>query len=134
MEPAQRIEDLIVWQRACELRDLVHDMIRQAPVRSNRRFCRQIETSSASVPANVAEGFGRYFPKENAAFVRVAKASLLETRNYLQEGRTKRYWHPEQFSRAWRLSCRVLKAIVPYLLYLESCAGKLPADRQEPRT
>ena len=37
-----------------------------------------------SVPANIAEGCGRYNYRDNARFVRIARGSLYETKNWLR--------------------------------------------------
>ena len=74
-----------------------------------------------------------YLPKENAHFVRVAKGSLLEARSWLLKGKRRRYWPEADYDRAWRLSCRTLKAMVRYLQYLDSCDGELPESIAGPR-
>jgi hypothetical protein len=38
-----------------------------------------------SAPRNIAEGFGRYDPREFARYLRIARASLMETRNHLND-------------------------------------------------
>lgn len=126
MDPAKRIEDLVAWQLASRLRDLVYEMTESGRVLKDERFWKQIRDSSASVPRNLAEGFGRYYPTENAYYTRIAKASLIETQNHLLHGLAVRYWSRPVFTAPWRISCRAMKAVVPYLLYLESCGGKIP--------
>jgi four helix bundle protein len=75
-----------VWQLASELSDLCDALAGAPRAAANRTFCEQLRESSDSVPANVAEGFGRYLPKENAHFVRIAKGSLLEARKLAAQG------------------------------------------------
>jgi len=133
MDPAQKLEDLVVWQLASELSDLCDTLARAPRASANRKFCEQLRASSDSVAANLAEGFGRYLPKENAHFVRIAKASLVETRSWLLQGKRRNYWPPADDERAWRLSCRTLKATLNYLRYLDSCDGQLPASIAGPR-
>ena len=126
MEPAKKLEDLVAWQLASELSDLIDEMVSHPAASRYSKLCDQISTSSASVAANLAEGFGRFYPRANAGFVRIAKASLTETQNHLQKGKSRRCWKAEDFTKAWRLSCRTMKAIVPYLRYLERCDRKGP--------
>ena len=135
MKPAKKIEDLVAWQLSCSLRDLIDRMVAAGErVRRDFAFRAQIERSSASVPANLAEGFGRYYPRVNANHVRMAKGSLVETQNHLRHGQQKKYWKEEDFKEAWALSCRALGAIIPYLRYLEACDNKIPsaAERSDP--
>ena len=40
----------------------------------------------------MAEGFGRYWPREHARFLRIAKASLMETHNSARAGLKKGYF------------------------------------------
>ncbi|HJR59221.1 MAG TPA: four helix bundle protein [Vicinamibacterales bacterium] len=129
MEPARNIKELIAWQLGSRLSDVVEQMVGKPQARQNPRLCEQIRASSDSVPANLAEGFGRYYPRENARFVRIAKASLTETQNHLQAGNRRDYWTAGDFEKAWRLSCRAMKAIVGYLRYLEGCHGELPPPK-----
>jgi four helix bundle protein len=124
---------LVVWQLASELSDRCDALARAPRAVANRKFCEQLRESSDSVPANLAEGFGRYLPKENAQFVRVAKGSLLEARSWLLQGKRRRYWPPADYEPAWRLSCRTLKALLRYLRYLDSCDGQLPESIDGPR-
>ena len=112
-----------MWQLACRLTETVDEMVARSAARRHRKLCDQISRSSSSVAANLAEGFGRFHPRDNAAFVRIAKASLTETQNHLLKGDTRGCWRADEFTKAWRLSCRTMKAIVPYLLYLEGCKG-----------
>ena len=121
MEPAKNIKELVVWQLACRLSEAIDQMISGPPARRHRKLCDQISRSSSSVAANLAEGFGRFHPSENAGFVRIAKGSLTETQNHLLRGNSRGCWKADDFTTAWRLSVRTMKAIVPYLKYLESC-------------
>ena len=130
MKPAQRIEDLIAWQIACQLRDLIDRMVDGPRVCNDFHFKSQITSSSASVPSNLAEGFGRFFPKVNANHVRIAKASLTETQNHLKHGKTQNYWNATDYETAWRLSCRTMKATTNYLRYLESCNNEVPSNER----
>jgi four helix bundle protein len=133
MQPAQNLDELVVWQLASELSDLCDALARAPRAEANRKFCEQLRESSDSVPANVAEGFGRYLPKENAHFVRIAKGSLLEARSWLLKGKRRGYWPESEYEQAWRLSCRTLKALLRYLQYLDSCDGQLPESIAGPR-
>jgi four helix bundle protein len=99
MEPARSIKELIAWQLGSELSDVVAQMVGKTHSHQNPKLCEQLRASSDSVPANLAEGFGRYYPRENARFVRIAKASLTETQNHLQAGNRRDYWTAADFEK-----------------------------------
>jgi four helix bundle protein len=102
--PIRRFEDLVAWQFAMELADLVDDMVRDGPASRDAGFCRQILKSSAKPAPQIAEGFMRFLPKESAYYYRVARASLGETRTHLMRGRKRGYWSDEACQTALRIS------------------------------
>jgi four helix bundle protein len=63
-----------------------------------------IRASSASAPANIAEGFGRFRPLQFATFLGIAKASLVETQNHLVDASDRRYIDRTLFSRLLNLA------------------------------
>jgi four helix bundle protein len=78
MAAVYRYEDLIAWQLSVELRDEVFRLTETGAVARNLAFRDQIRDSSSSPPRNIAEGFGRFKPKEFANFVRIALRRLLD--------------------------------------------------------
>ena len=134
MAVAQRFEDLIVWQLGAALRDLVYAMTAAGAVLDDGAFKNQIRDSASSVPRNVAEGFARFDPPEFAQFVKIAKGSLAETQNHLRHGRQARYFSEEQYTEAWRLSCRLARALYRFHTYLRNCPGKSRKIPKNPRT
>jgi four helix bundle protein len=100
----ERFEDLVAWQLAMELADLVDAMVSSGPASRNQGFCEQIQKSSAKPAAQIAEGFLRFRPKESAYYYRIAKASLGETQTHLLRGFRRGYWSEETFNKAWKAS------------------------------
>ncbi len=109
-----------------KLRDLVCRMIEQGPVLKDFRFRDQIRDSACSAPRNMAEGFARFDPPEFAHFLNIARSSLSETQDHLIHGRDKKYFTEEDFTDAWRLSCRALRASNRLHKYLRGCGRKKP--------
>ena len=131
MAGVTRFQDLEAWKLASELSDLVYRMTDTGPVAAEATFRQQIRESSASAASNIAEGFGRYYPRENAAFVRCAKGSLTETENHLLLGKRRKWITEAAFNEAWELTERALKATTRYLAYLDSCDGRLPGSLEK---
>jgi four helix bundle protein len=72
----QSFKDLNVWGSARQLRASVHRMLRRFPTEERYALADQIRRSSRSVPANIAEGFGRFHCTDNIRYCRQARGSL----------------------------------------------------------
>ncbi len=88
--------------------------------------------SGRSAPANLAEGFGRYRPRDNARFVRIAIASLDESLNHLLHARKQKYVTPQEHETLTVLAKRARGASTRYLNYLESCPPNGPKRKERP--
>ena len=130
MAAVHRFEDLFAWQLSSELRDEILP-ITERRVWKDWTFRDQIRDSASSPPRNIAEGFGRFRPTEFAYFVRVAAASLHETRNHLHDARTRKYINGEEANRLLKLQARARKATTGLLRYLESCGGEPPTNKDK---
>jgi len=75
--------ELDVWKLAHELRLKIYVLDKFLPEDEKYGIRSQIKRSAQSVPANIAEGHGRYHFQENIQFCRQARGSLLETKDYL---------------------------------------------------
>lgn len=126
MSTASRLEDLIVWQLAVELRDGILQLTDSGRVLSDRAFRDQIRDSASSVPRNVAEGFGLFQPRQFARHLRIARGSLAETKNHLHDGQTREYFNEADTIRLLKLTARTSIAVTRLLKYLDSCKGKAP--------
>jgi four helix bundle protein len=117
--------DLICWQLSHELKCEVFAFTDTGPASRDFSYRDDIRGSSASAPANISEGFGRYRPRPFAQFLGYAKASLNETQNHLIDGKNRRYLDPKLFSRLWNLAKAAERATTHLML------SKLRQARQE---
>ena len=125
MAAARTHQELIAWQLSARLRREI--LKRSAAWQTHdRKLSDQIRESARSAPRNLAEGFGRFKPREFAHFARIARASLIETLNHLEEALEEGYIKPEEAESLSRLNKRALKATTRLLRYLDSCKGKAP--------
>ena len=79
---ARSFTELDAWQLANELKLAVYVLIRSREVQRDVEFRNQLRNAAASAPRNLAEGFGRYFPREFSQYLRIANGSLMETSNH----------------------------------------------------
>ena len=70
--------DLRAWQVAHELAMEVHDVVSGFPRHERFELSSQLKRAVLSVPANLAEGQGRYGAREALRFSRIATGSLIE--------------------------------------------------------
>ena len=81
---ARSYEDLMVWKKAHALTTSIYEITKTFPPEDKFTLVKQIRGSAISVPANIAEGFGRFHQKEKIQFYNIAVGSLNETENYLK--------------------------------------------------
>jgi four helix bundle protein len=90
-------QELEVWQRAHALVLQTYRVTNAFPDREKHGVVSQIRRSAASIPANIAEGFGRRTTKELLQFLANANGSLEETRYFLILSRDLGYLKDEDF-------------------------------------
>jgi four helix bundle protein len=76
--------DLIAWQKAMTLAEVVYDCTRNFPREEIYGLMSQIRRCAVSIPANIAEGQGRRSKKEFQQFLGHARGSLLELDTHLE--------------------------------------------------
>ena len=75
---------LLVWQKAQALAVLVSQQTSKLPrTRSSDVMVSQIVRSAGSVPANIAEGYGRYYEAAYRNHLSIARGSLFETESWV---------------------------------------------------
>jgi four helix bundle protein len=120
MAGVTRYEDLDCWKVANELKCRVYEIVDASPAKEDFRFRNQLTDAASSGPSNISEGFACYRHKESARYARIAKASLTETHNHLNDGVTRRHWSAEQIAPLLVLANRAIAATVGWIRYLET--------------
>jgi four helix bundle protein len=87
--------EMPVWQKAHHLALEVFNITVPLPRSEDYGLTSQIRRSSNSVPANLAEGFGRNTRKDKANFYIIARGSVFETQSHLIYGQKIGYFSPE---------------------------------------
>ena len=89
--------DLEVWNRAHALVLQVYKITNPFPRSEQFGMVSQLRRAAYSVPANIAEGFGRRSTRELLQFISIANGSLEELRYFLLLSRDLRYLSPVDF-------------------------------------
>ena len=130
-------QDIVAWQLANELKLWVLKIIARPSVARHFKFCDQIRDSSRSAPANIAEGFWRYRPRDNARFVRIALGSLGETANHLNDGFEDKYIEEKEYQEVAELARRALATTIGWHTHLMTCSERVEPHvkpKTKPRT
>ena len=133
---ARSFTELDAWKLANELKLGVYGLIQSDQVKRDLEFRNQIRNAAASAPRNIAEGFGRYQPKEFSQYLRIANGSLMETSNHLQDGKDRGYFKSEDVDRLQILARRASAAVTALIRYLRNAKAPDANARtpREPRT
>lgn len=74
----QSYRDLRVWQEAMNLAEAVYRLTKRFPKGELFGLTSQMRRASVSIPANIAEGYGRESTGAYVQFLRVSQGSLKE--------------------------------------------------------
>jgi len=81
--PTTSFTQLDVWKKAHLAALAVHRLTDALPARERFTLAHQMWKAAVSVPANIAEGYGRRSPADKARFYTIAEGSAEELRYYL---------------------------------------------------
>lgn len=86
------LEKLDVWKNSMAFAVRVHkEMIPLLPAEEKWSLAQQIRRSAQSIPANIAEGHGRFYYQDNVRFCYIARGSLEETLSHIAFARKVEY-------------------------------------------
>src|SRR5258707_1404552 len=83
MPAARTFTELKFWQKARVWSKEIFEASQNGPFALDKRLCSQINDSSSSVMANIAEGFGRGTQGEFVLFLGYSLGSVNETQSHL---------------------------------------------------
>ena len=118
MAGAKHFRDLTCWQLAHELKLALYAVADSPTVRADVRFREQLMDAARSAPRNIAEGFGRRTHREFALFLDIARGSLMECQNHLQDAVDRNYLAPAEFIALDGLARRTCGAVARLQQYL----------------
>ena len=131
------LERLDVWVKAREFAFIVHkEVLPLFPPEEKWAMAQQIQRSTQSIPANIAEGYGRYYYQHNVRFCYIARGSLNETLSHLVLARDLAYISESLFTLLVRESESLVRLINGYIGYLKrerrgaDEPGSLPAVKE----
>jgi four helix bundle protein len=92
-----KLEELQVYQLAMELAERIWNIVIQWDYFAKDTVGRQLVKAADSVAANLSEGYGRFFYKENKQFCYYSRGSLYETKTWLTKAWNRKLINSESF-------------------------------------
>jgi four helix bundle protein len=115
---AKTFRDLRAWQQSDALKRAVYGLTNRSSVSADRWFSEQTRRAAASVPANIAEGFGRFQHADFVRFLRIALGSLDELEQHLRDGVDRGHFQATDIEAALVLKRHTTGATVALIRYL----------------
>ncbi|GAG27398.1 unnamed protein product [marine sediment metagenome] len=125
----ERFEDIEGWQEARVLARMVYGVSRKGQFAKDFPLRRQIEDATASVMANIAEGFDAGSDAEFIRFLGYARRSASEVQSHLYIGLDRGYVTKEEFKAIYQKAVQVKKLINGFIRYLRKSQTKTTRPR-----
>jgi four helix bundle protein len=94
---SNRIEDLEIYNFADSFANKIWLVVLEWDYFSKDTVGKQIVRSADSISANIAEGFGRFYYKENKNFCYFSRVSLIETKEWLNKCKVRNLISEEKY-------------------------------------
>lgn len=116
----QGLETLEAWKKAKGLALKVYrEILPLLPAEEKWNLNQQIRRAVASVPANIAEGHGRFYYQENIRFCYIARGSLTETYSHVTLAYELGYIPSEKYKEVKELVEELVRIFNGYIAYLK---------------
>ena len=113
-------EDLDVWNYCRQLKKKIEALVKLFPYEEKYKLTDQFIRAARSSHDNIAEGYGRFYYKENIQFCRISRGSMYEVLNHLYTALDNNYINQNTFS-SFKSECLSgIRLINGYIRYLKS--------------
>lgn len=115
----ESFEELTAYKMGKEIRQEISTLAKTFPKNEDYRLTDQIIRSSRSVTANISEGHGRHYPKENMKSCIIARGSMNETIDHLSVALDENYIDLDKFNSLRDKILLNIKVLNGYMSYLK---------------
>jgi four helix bundle protein len=120
MAKKEGLEGLVAWRKSMDLALRVYkEILPLLPKEEKWAMGSQLRRAAASIPANIAEGYGRYYYQEGVRYCFIARGSLEETRTFLNLALELGYLPDELHSSVSDDLLELQRIISGYIAYLK---------------
>jgi len=117
-------ENLDVYRLAEKMADEVWSVVADWDYFAKNSVGMQLVDAADSVSANIAEGCGRFNYKDNARFIRIARGSMYETKNWLRRAYRRGLLSDAQIEKLKPILDELLPKLNAYLRSINDAAKK----------
>ncbi|QEG24523.1 four helix bundle protein [Mariniblastus fucicola] len=115
MAGVKKFTDLLFWQRSRHWSKDIFFLTKREAFAADRRLVTQINDSSESVMANIAEGFGRGTQGEFIQFLGYSLGSLNETQAHLTAAYDREYLAKDEFGKLFQEGTEIRMMMVAFV-------------------
>ncbi|RYY38211.1 MAG: four helix bundle protein [Chitinophagaceae bacterium] len=126
MATIEKLEDVLVWQKARALAAKVYHITFESPISKDFRMKDQMRGSSGAVMDNIAEGFGRGSQFEAVNSYSYAKGEAEELKSQLYRACDVGYISQQQFLELYNDTKEVLRMLTSWIDYLNRSSIRGP--------
>lgn len=132
--PLQTYRQLEVWQVAMELVEAIYSLT--AIWDRDERFglTSQARRAAVSIPANIAEGYGRMTRRDYLRFLSISRGSVMELQVHLNVAVRVGLCTRESIRSAWKLSTSVVKMLTSQIKALMRSDASVRPQAPGPKT
>jgi four helix bundle protein len=114
------LDQLDVWKRGWDFAVQVYkEVVPLLPASEKYNLSDQLKRAVTSVPANIAEGHGRYHYLDNVRFCYIARGSLTEVQSHLSLANSLGYLSDDIYKRITSNAESIAKQLNNYIAYLK---------------
>ncbi len=115
MAGVRNFTDLLIWQKSRAWSKAIYWETKKSPFCNDQRLVVQINDSSESVFANIAEGFGRGTQGEFVTFIGYSLGSLNETQSHLCAAYDREYLTKDAFGELFQQGTEIRKMTIGFI-------------------
>jgi four helix bundle protein len=104
-------QDLLVWQKSIDLVAEVYRIAGKLPLNEQYGLTSQLRRAAVSIPANIAEGFGRWHANDFVRFLLIANGSVKEVETHMFIGNKLGLLGPADTKVALQMATEISKMI-----------------------
>jgi four helix bundle protein len=93
-----KLEELQTYQLAMEMADKIWDIVIKWDYFAKDAVGKQLVKAADSIAANLSEGYGRFYYKENKQFCYYSRGSLYETKTWLTKAHNRKLLTDDDFA------------------------------------